>query len=113
MRLSLLSIQRDNRRIVNIGSRETAKSPSHVWQLSSLTMALTNHLGNLSAIEMPTMVAWGTNDNVFPRQDQMDLLSAIGTNAQFKVYEDANHDLPWEVSKELAQDIAQFAMDGF
>ncbi len=87
--------------------RDGVRMPAHVWKkiLAGLTAAAPPT--EAGAIRTPTLILYGGQDDLLPRQDQEVLASRI-PGAVLKVYPDAGHLVLWECPDRVAADAAAF-----
>ncbi|MCZ4119962.1 alpha/beta fold hydrolase [Streptomyces sp. H39-S7] len=87
---------------------ERLKLPARVWQ-GTLRGLLEADLGaTLAGILVPTLVIWGDQDDLLPRDDQQAILDAIH-GSRLLTYEGAGHAVHWEQPERVVADIAAFA----
>ena len=91
---------------------ESMKLPAHVWD--STLAGLIGYrppaeisTPDLSAIECPTLILWGDQDEIFLGDEQAKLRALI-TGAVLKIYPDVGHALHWEKPVESTRDIVEF-----
>jgi non-heme chloroperoxidase len=74
---------------------ESLKLPARVW-LAALEGHFTANDGvDLGRIAAPTMLLWGEQDALIPREDQEELLAVI-PNSRLIAYPETGHDPHWE-----------------
>jgi pimeloyl-ACP methyl ester carboxylesterase len=86
--------------------------PIHAWKNALAGCVAYPEL--LPAVTVPVLIIWGTADGFFGKQDQMDLISRLGsTHIDFRVKEGRGHDLfsVDHVGEELALDIYKFLQE--
>ena len=72
------------------------KLPTHVWRDYMEGVILTpDHAARLGEINAPTLIMWGEQDAVFPREEQDRLASTI-PDATLRVYPATGHAVHWE-----------------
>ena len=86
---------------------ESLKVPAHVWRAALAGQMDEDVSGALGRIAAPTLILWGNEDAILPRQTQ-DVLAAI-PDAWLTVYPGAGHGLHWEEPARVAADLAAFA----
>ncbi len=86
-----------------------ARLPARVWRdaLAGLTKAMPpTEVGSITA---PTLIIWGSRDELLPRADQ-ELLAAAIPGSRLVIYEDTGHLVLWEQPDRVASDLTAFAM---
>ncbi len=85
---------------------ESMKVPAHVWKatLAGLLEAVPAAAGSIAA---PTLVIWGEDDDLVPRDDQECLQDAI-RGSTLLVYAETGHLVHWERPERVATDVAAF-----
>ena len=61
----------------------------------------------LPEIKAPTLVLWGEQDALFPREEQERLATKI-PDATLKVYPESGHAAHWESPEEVVRDLEAF-----
>jgi non-heme chloroperoxidase len=61
----------------------------------------------LREIEAPTLILWGEQDALFPREEQERIAAAI-PGATLKVYPESGHAAHWERPEEVVRDLEAF-----
>lgn len=89
---------------------ESLKVPAHVWQAAFRGLLTSSHLGELSQMQVPTLIVWGDQDTFFPRHEQETLATAI-SHAQMRIYPGSGHAMHWEEPAQFAADLIAF-IDG-
>jgi non-heme chloroperoxidase len=87
--------------------RQSMKVPARVWKSAMDGVIAEDYQPNLGKIKIPTLIIWGENENVFPRQEQ-DILKAKIMNSTLKVYPSAGHSPQWEYPEKFAEDLNEF-----
>ena len=87
--------------------QESLKAPARVWKEALKELAGYDHSDELANIKHKTLVAWGTHDALFSKEEQKLLLKAI-PNASLNIYMDAGHSLNWEQAKIFSRDLEVF-----
>jgi pimeloyl-ACP methyl ester carboxylesterase len=87
--------------------QESLKAPARVWKDALETLAGYDHSKELVNINHKTLIAWGTHDTLFSKEEQELLLKAI-PNASLNIYRDAGHSLNWEQAKIFSRDLEVF-----
>jgi pimeloyl-ACP methyl ester carboxylesterase len=87
--------------------RDGVRMPAHAWKkiLAGLTAAVPPT--EAGAIRTPTLILYGGQDDLLPRQDQEVLASRI-PGAVLKVYPDSGHLVLWECPDRVAADASTF-----
>jgi non-heme chloroperoxidase len=86
---------------------ESAKLPAHVWHEVMDGLLATSRVRSLGAHRIPTMLAWGDRDTMFPRSEQDALLEAL-PGSELKTYSETGHSPHWEVPNAFIRDLVQF-----
>lgn len=86
---------------------ESRKVPARVWRDLIGAFVSQPTVGDLSRIQVRTLVVWGKKDVLYDRDGQDRLVRAI-RRARLLVYENAGHSLNWEEPVRLARDIVAF-----
>jgi pimeloyl-ACP methyl ester carboxylesterase len=60
--------------------------------------------------DVPTLIVWGDQDELLPREDQLRLRAAL-PGSRLVVYEGAGHIVHWEQPERVARDIAAFVAE--
>jgi pimeloyl-ACP methyl ester carboxylesterase len=87
---------------------ESGRVPAPVWKALFAHFRETDLSGELQNIAAPTLIAWGDQDSIVPRQDQ-DLMAATIPAARLVVYSGAGHGFHWEDPAQFASDLVAFA----
>ena len=61
----------------------------------------------LRVIKAPTLILWGEQDALFPREEQERLAATI-PGATLKVYPETGHAVHWERPEWVARDLEEF-----
>lgn len=88
--------------------RESMKMPARLWKPILSGLIEYKPAKPVSAMMCPTMIHWGTEDEIFPMEDQDALRSAL-PHAAFHVYEGIGHGLHWENAARYVDDLKRFA----
>ena len=86
---------------------ESLKLPAQVWKDALSGLIQSNYTDQLHQITMPTIIFWGTEDTIFPHEEQNQLTAHI-QQATLKIYTDTGHALHWERPEQFVQDLQQF-----
>jgi non-heme chloroperoxidase len=90
---------------------ESLKLPARVWRDYMEGVILTpDHTDRLGEINVPTLILWGEQDAMFPREDQERLARTI-PDATLKVNPDTGHAVLWEHSEQVVRDLEEFMKD--
>lgn len=81
---------------------------AHVFTAAWYSMSTADHRNIMRYIEIPTMVAWGSGDELFTEEYQNEVRSIIPTIERFVTYEGCSHEILQECPKELADDMKLF-----
>jgi non-heme chloroperoxidase len=61
----------------------------------------------LGEIDVPTLILWGEQDALFPREEQERLAAAI-PGATLKIYSETGHAVHWERPEQVVRDLDAF-----
>ena len=61
----------------------------------------------LREIDVPTLILWGEQDALFPREEQERLAAAI-PGAALKIYSETGHAVHWERPEQVVRDLDAF-----
>jgi non-heme chloroperoxidase len=61
----------------------------------------------LREIDVPTLILWGEQDALFPREEQERLAAAI-PGATLKIYSETGHAVHWERPEQVVRDLDAF-----
>ena len=89
---------------------ESLKLPARVWRdyLEQAVLSIDqDYVLELREIEAPTLMLWGEQDPLFPREDQERLAGAI-PKATLKVYPDTGHAVHWDRPEWVVRDLEEF-----
>jgi len=89
---------------------ESLKLPARVWRdyLEQAVLSIDHdHVVALREIEAQTLILWGEQDALFPREEQERLAAAI-PDATLKVYPETGHAVHWERPEEVVRDLEMF-----
>ncbi|GHU63192.1 alpha/beta hydrolase [Spirochaetia bacterium] len=89
---------------------EHAKNlPVYVWV--NAFNGIANKPETLSKITVPVQIIWGTQDDLFPLSNQIDLIERLGSTNILFLKKEAGHNTHWDnhFDEEVAKDIAAFA----
>jgi non-heme chloroperoxidase len=89
---------------------ESLKLPAHVWRdyLEQAVLSIDrDYVVELGEINVPTLILWGEQDPLFPREEQERLAAAI-PGATLKVYPESGHAAHWERPEWVVQDLETF-----
>ncbi|MCZ0978296.1 alpha/beta fold hydrolase [Streptomyces diastatochromogenes] len=89
---------------------EVLKSPAHVWRETLRGLLETDLRATLTGILVPTLVVWGDQDPILPREDQQTILDAV-PDSRLLVYEGVGHVPYWEDPDRVLRDLAAFMAD--
>ncbi|MPZ20252.1 MAG: alpha/beta fold hydrolase [Luteitalea sp.] len=90
--------------------RESLKVPAQVWRQTFKAFLETPDFPGAGAITAPTLILWGDQDGLSPRQDQEALRTAI-PGARLIVHRGAGHGLHWEDPGRVAVDLVAFIQE--
>jgi non-heme chloroperoxidase len=89
---------------------ESLKLPAHVWRdyLEQAVLSIDHdYVLELREINLPTLILWGEQDALFPREEQERIAAAI-PGATLKVYPESGHAAHWERPEEVVRDLEAF-----
>ena len=86
---------------------ETSKVPAHVWQEALAGLQAVNYADELHLISAPTLIIWGTADEIFLYEEQTFLNDTI-PNSSLLLYEGSGHGVQWEFPQQFTEDLAAF-----
>jgi non-heme chloroperoxidase len=87
---------------------ESLKLPARVWRDYIEGVVLTvDHAARLDGIDVPTLILWGEQDALFPREEQERLAAAI-PGATLKMYPETGHAVHWERPEWVVRDLEAF-----
>ena len=93
---------------------ESMKLPAYVWRKALKGLleyrSPESEFPELAEINAPTLIIWGTFDEIFPREQQDILLQKI-RSARIVVFDEAGHAPNWEFPAKVARAIVDFASD--
>ena len=90
---------------------ESLKLPARVWRDYMEGVILTpDHEAQLREINVPTLIIWGEQDAMFPREDVEQLARTI-PDATLKVYPETGHAVHWERPEQVVRDLEAFMKD--
>lgn len=89
---------------------ESLKVPARVWRATFEGFSEDDFAGELDRVRAPTLLLWGDQERLVPREDQ-DVLQRAISGSRLVVYEGAGHALHWEEPERFAADLAVFAAD--
>jgi non-heme chloroperoxidase len=92
---------------------ESLKLPARVWRdyMEGAVLSIDqDYVVQLRDINVPTLILWGEQDALFPREEQVRLAAAI-PNAILKVYPESGHVVHWEWPERFVRDLEAFMKD--
>ncbi len=92
---------------------ESLKVPARVWRdyLEQAVLSIDHdYVLELREIEAPTLILWGEQDPLFPREEQERLAAAI-PGASLKVYPETGHAVHWDRPEGVVRDLEGFMED--
>jgi non-heme chloroperoxidase len=92
---------------------ESLKLPARVWSdyMEQAVLSIDrDYVLPLREINAPTLILWGEQDPLFPREEQERLAAAI-PDATLKVYPETGHAVHWELPEQVVQDLEAFMKD--
>jgi len=87
---------------------ESCKLPACAWR--GMLDGLLETPPATDTVHAPALVIWGDQDSVCPRSEQDALLAAM-PSAELRVHPGAGHAVHWERPAEVAQEVAEFALE--
>jgi non-heme chloroperoxidase len=92
---------------------ESLKLPPRVWRdyLEQAVLSIDHdYVLPLREIDVPTLILWGEQDPLFPREEQERLAAAI-PGATLKVYRETGHAVHWDRPEWVVRDLEEFMKD--
>jgi non-heme chloroperoxidase len=92
---------------------ESLKLPARVWRdyLEQAVLSIDHdYVIELREIKAPTLILWGEQDALFPREEQERLAAAI-PGATLKIYPESGHAVHWERPEWIVRDLEEFMKD--
>jgi non-heme chloroperoxidase len=92
---------------------ESLKLPARVWRdyLEQAVLSIDHdYVLELREIEAPTLMLWGKQDPLFPREEQERLAAAI-PGASLRVYPETGHAVHWDRPEWVVRDLEGFMKD--
>jgi non-heme chloroperoxidase len=92
---------------------ESLKLPARVWRdyLEGAVLSIDHdYVLALGEIDVPTLMLWGEQDPLFPREEQERLAAAI-PGATLKVYPETGHAVHWDRPEWVVRDLEEFMKD--
>src|SRR5215210_5785756 len=92
---------------------ESLKLPARVWRdyLEGAVLSIDqDYVLELREIDVPTLMLWGEQDPLFPREEQERLAAAI-PYATLKVYPETGHAVHWDRPEWVVRDLEEFMTD--
>ena len=89
---------------------ESLKLPARVWRdyLEGAVLSIDqDYVLELREIDVPTLMLWGDEDPLFPREEQERLAAAI-PGATLKVYPETGHAVHWDRPEWVVLDLEEF-----
>jgi non-heme chloroperoxidase len=89
---------------------ESLKLPASVWReyVEEAVLSIDqDYVIELGEINVPTLILWGEQDALFPREEQERLAAAI-PGATLKVYPETGHTVHWERPEQFVRDLEAF-----
>jgi pimeloyl-ACP methyl ester carboxylesterase len=87
--------------------RDGVRIPARVWREAFDGLIAARPPTDEGTIGAPTLIVWGDQDEVVPREHADGLAAAI-PRSRLVVYEDTGHLVLWETPERLAADLASF-----
>jgi non-heme chloroperoxidase len=92
---------------------ESLKLPARVWRdyLEGAVLSIDHdYVLALREIDVPTLILWGEQDPLFPREEQERLAAAI-PGATLRVYSETGHAAHWDRPEWVVRDLEEFMKD--
>jgi non-heme chloroperoxidase len=92
---------------------ESLKLPAQVWRdyMEQAVLSIDHdYVLLLREIDVPTLILWGEQDPLFPREEQERLAAAI-PGATLKAYPETGHAVHWDRPEWVVQDLEAFMKD--
>jgi non-heme chloroperoxidase len=92
---------------------ESLKLPARVWRdyMEGAVLYIgRDYVAELREINVPTLILWGEQDALFPREEQERLAAAI-PGATLKVYPGTGHAVHWEQPERVVRDLEAFVRE--
>ena len=89
---------------------ESLKLPARVWRdyLEGAVLSIDrDYVVELRELDVPTLMLWGEQDPLFPREEQERLAAAI-PGASLKVYPETGHAVHWDRPEWVVRDLEEF-----
>src|SRR5215218_2162992 len=89
---------------------ESLKLPARVWRdyLEQAVLSIDHdYVLELREIDVPTLILWGEQDPLFPREEQERLAAAI-SGATLRVYPETGHAVHWDRPEWVVRDLEAF-----
>jgi pimeloyl-ACP methyl ester carboxylesterase len=94
--------------LLDVLIRESLKVPAFVWRETIKGILEDDFSAELVRIAAPTLVIWGDEDALLPREEQ-EALTRLINGSRLIVYPGAGHVFYWEEPDRVAADLAAFA----
>ena len=101
------------REFLDTAVSESLKLPARVWRdfLEGAVLSIDrDYVVEFREIKAPTLILWGEQDALFPREEQERLAAAI-PDATLKVYPETGHAVHWERPERVVRDLEAFMKD--
>jgi non-heme chloroperoxidase len=92
---------------------ESLKLPARVWRnyMEQAILSIDqDYVLPLREIDVQTLMLWGEQDPLFPREEQERLAAAI-SDATLKVYPETGHAVHWDRPEQVVRDLEEFMKD--
>src|SRR5215213_2939957 len=92
---------------------ESLELPARVWRdyMEQAVLSIDHdYVVGLREIDVPTLILWGEQDSLFPREEQERLAGAI-PGATLKVYPETGHAVHWDRPEQVVRDLEVFMKD--
>ena len=87
--------------------KESQNIPIHAWRAIAKGCAFSDLTPFMSEITVPTLVLWGDLDGFFG-EDMQNRLMEMLPDAEMIRYEGTGHNIQWENTKQMAEDVLKF-----
>ena len=89
---------------------ESLKLPARLWREVFDGLLAFDDAEQLGRIAAPALLIWGERDELFPREDQDRLATAI-PNARLRIYPETGHCPNWERPEQVVADLDSFMQE--
>jgi pimeloyl-ACP methyl ester carboxylesterase/tetratricopeptide (TPR) repeat protein len=96
--------------IIEVAVEESLRVPARVWKEAFAGIVQFDVSKELSEIEVPALVVWGSKETIATFHEQEALVRGL-KRARLVVYEHAGHAVHWDEPQRTARDIARFVAE--